>query len=237
MNAIPVHRAAFEGLIAAKVAPKAAAASVRENVMRELTDAVVPSKAKLTTHWRKYAKLALPHLANRPLTLVRHVDGITFFHKGQLPPVPKDVRQIEITKADGSRGVRLFVDSLAGLLGLVEMNVVEVHPWAATVDDIERPDVMIFDLDPGEGIEWDFVVETAIGLRKLLADEGFDCWPKLTGGSGVHLMAPIERHPSLTSRCTNTRCRYPNGSPLEIHAAIRRLLDHQTGSAGCSSII
>jgi bifunctional non-homologous end joining protein LigD len=70
------------------------------------------------------------------------------------------------------------------------MNVVEVHPWAATVDDIERPDVMIFDLDPGEGIEWDFVVETAIGLRKLLADEGFDCWPKLTGGSGVHLMAP-----------------------------------------------
>ena len=69
----------------------------------------------------------------------------------------------------------------------------EWHPWPATVDDIERPDTVIFDLDPGDGIEWEFVVETALALRDLLAVEGFDCWPKLTGGSGLHLMTPIER--------------------------------------------
>jgi bifunctional non-homologous end joining protein LigD len=74
------------------------------------------------------------------------------------------------------------------------MDVVEVHPWAATIEDIERPDLMILDLDPGPGVEWPFVLETALKLRDILADEGFDCWPKLTGGSGVHLMAEVGAH-------------------------------------------
>jgi bifunctional non-homologous end joining protein LigD len=196
MNAVPVRRAAFEGLITPKARarpPSPSPLSLRENIMRELVDAVVPSQTQLCAHWRKYGKLALPHLANRPLTLVRHVDGVTFFHKGPLPRVPESVHQLEITKADGSRGVRLFIDSVQGLLGLVQMGVVEVHPWAATVDDIERPDTLIFDLDPGEGIGWDFVLEAAFAICKLLAEEGLDCWPKLTGGSGLHLMSPVER--------------------------------------------
>jgi bifunctional non-homologous end joining protein LigD len=85
------------------------------------------------------------------------------------------------------------VDSLEGLLGLVEIGVVEVHPWNATVDDIEHPDRLVFDLDPGEGIAWDFVIETALALRDLLDREGLPSWPKLTGGKGLHLMVPIER--------------------------------------------
>jgi bifunctional non-homologous end joining protein LigD len=96
-------------------------------------------------------------------------------------------------KREGGQGVRLWVDSLDGLLGLVELGVVEVHPWGATVDDIERPDTLVFDLDPGEGLEWSFVAETAFALKDLLAREGLGCWPKLTGGKGIHLMVPIER--------------------------------------------
>src|SRR3954470_10362393 len=148
--------------------------------MRELTDAVVPSQAQLAAHWRKVARRALPHLCRRPLTLVRYVAGTTFFHMGPLPPVPTAVHQLEMRKADGKKGIRLWVDDLAGLLGLVEMGVVEVHPWAATVDDIEHPD-MVFDLDPGEGVQWAFVAETAFMLRDILSPEGFDPWPKLTG--------------------------------------------------------
>ena len=72
----------------------------------------------------------------------------------------------------------------------------ELHPWAATVDDIERPDRLIFDLDPGEGVDWAFVVDTALNLRRMLEDEGLRPWPKLTGGKGVRLMVPIQ--PSLT---------------------------------------
>jgi bifunctional non-homologous end joining protein LigD len=73
------------------------------------------------------------------------------------------------------------------------MDVVEVHPWAATVDDIEDADTLVFDLDPGEGVAWDFVIESAFRMRELLQDEGLNPWPKFTGGKGLHLMAPLPR--------------------------------------------
>lgn len=84
-------------------------------------------------------------------------------------------------------------DMCVRTFGLIDLGVVEVHSWACTMDDIEHPDQLIFDLDPGDGIGWEFVAETALALRELLHGEGFDCWPKLTGGAGLHLMSPIER--------------------------------------------
>jgi bifunctional non-homologous end joining protein LigD len=76
------------------------------------------------------------------------------------------------------------------------MGAVELHPWNATVDDIEHPDQIVFDLDPGEGIDWQIVVDTALAFRALLQDERLDSWPKVTGGKGMHVMVPIE--PQLT---------------------------------------
>jgi bifunctional non-homologous end joining protein LigD len=165
----------------------------RKNILQLLPDAVVPSKEQLAAYWRKVAKHALPYLGNRPLKLVRHVHGTTFYHKGPLPPIQESVHQLRIEKREGGEGVRLWVD-LKGLLGLVDVvDAVELHPWGATVDDIEHPDYLVFDLDPGPNIKWEFVAESALRLRAMLADEGYDCWPKLTGGKGVHLMVPIER--------------------------------------------
>ena len=79
------------------------------------------------------------------------------------------------------------------MLGLLDIGVVELHPWAATVDDIEHPDLIVFDLDPGMSIPWEFVVEAAKKLRDLLRAEGLDPWPKTTGGKGLHVSAGIER--------------------------------------------
>jgi bifunctional non-homologous end joining protein LigD len=84
------------------------------------------------------------------------------------------------------------VDDLAGLLGLVEIGAVELHAWNATVDHLEQADVLVFDLDPGASIEWEFVTETALLLREMLTAEGLESWPKLTGGKGVHVMAPLQ---------------------------------------------
>jgi bifunctional non-homologous end joining protein LigD len=165
----------------------------RENILQLLAHAVAPSKEELAAYWRKVAKRALPLLGRRPLKLVRHTRGTIFYHKGPLPPLPEGVHQLRIEKREGGEGVRVWVDSLAGLLGLVEMGVVEVHPWAATVDDIEHADMLVFDLDPGAGVGWGFVVETALHMRKLLADEGLETWPKITGGKGLHVMAPLAR--------------------------------------------
>jgi bifunctional non-homologous end joining protein LigD len=78
-------------------------------------------------------------------------------------------------------------------LGLVQIGAVELHAWNCTVDDLEHADVLVFDLDPGPGIEWEFVTATALTLRELLADEGLQSWPKLSGGKGVHVMVPLER--------------------------------------------
>jgi bifunctional non-homologous end joining protein LigD len=86
-------------------------------------------------------------------------------------------------------GVRVWVDDLDGLLGLVEMDAVELHPWNATVDDIEHADRIVLDVDPGEGIEWDQVIETTLRFRDLLEEVDLESWPKISDGKGVHLMA------------------------------------------------
>jgi len=118
---------------------------------------------------------------------------VTLYHRGKLPEVPASVHQLHIQKREGGEGVRLWVDDLDGLLGLVAMDAVELHPWNATIDDIERADRIVIDLDPGEGVDWDFVVDTALTFRDLLHAEGLKSWPKVTGGKGLHLMAPLDQ--------------------------------------------
>src|SRR5947209_12606611 len=151
----------------------------RENILQLLPDAVAPSKDELVRYWRKVGSRALHFLARRPLKLVRHTHGTTFYHKGKLPAVPGSVHQLRIEKREGGEGVRLWVDDVEGLLGLVEMDAVELHPWAATVDNIERPDRLVFDLDPGPGVAWEFVIETALALRRMLEADGYHPSPKL----------------------------------------------------------
>src|SRR5262249_10302075 len=139
-----------------------------------LPGAVVPTKAALTAYWKKAAKEALAYLGRRPLKLVRHVAGTTFFHKGPLPPVPPAVHQLHIERTTGGEGIRLWVDSLEGLLGLLEMGVIELHPWGATVDDIEHPDLLAFSLEPDEANGWTVVAEAALKMRDLLQAETLD---------------------------------------------------------------
>jgi bifunctional non-homologous end joining protein LigD len=164
----------------------------KENILQLLPDAVVPTKEELAAYWSRVAERALPHLARRPLKLVRHTRGTTFYHMGRLPPIPAAVRQLKIRKRGGGEGTRLWVDDLDGLLGLVEIGVIELHPWNATVDDIEHADRLIFDLDPGTGVTWDFVIRSAFALRQILRKEGHPCWPKLTGGKGLHIVVPLD---------------------------------------------
>jgi bifunctional non-homologous end joining protein LigD len=178
----------------------------RENILQLLPDAVVPTQEQLAAYWRRVWRKALKYLGRRPLKLVRHVNGTTFYHKGPLPDVPPAVHRLIVQKREGGEGTRLWVNNLAGLLGLLEIGAVELHPWNSTVDDIEHPDVLVFDLDPGEGVEWAFVKDTALALRELLRTEGHeDTWPKLTGGKGVHVMVPIER--GMTHDQAHAHCK------------------------------
>ncbi|MBV8854677.1 MAG: DNA ligase D, partial [Sinobacteraceae bacterium] len=165
----------------------------KENVLQLLPDAVVPSKEALARYWNTVATQALQYIARRPLKLVRHTHGTTFYHKGSLPPVPPGVHQLRITKREGGIGTRLWVEDFDGLLGLVAIGAVELHTWNSRIDDLEHPDLMVFDLDPGPGIPYAFVVDTAFALRELLKREQLQSWPKLTGGKGIHVMVPLRK--------------------------------------------
>jgi bifunctional non-homologous end joining protein LigD len=154
----------------------------------------VPRENILAAYWQKVSPKALCYLANRPLKLVRNVHHTIFYHKGPLPKdIPAAVHQLKINKREGGEGTRLWIDSLDGLLGLVEIGAVELHPWNATVEDFEHPDQLVVDLDPGEGVSWPWTIEAALRMRELMEHEGLDPWPKLTGGKGVHLMAPLTK--------------------------------------------
>jgi len=164
--------------------------ATRENIQRFLADAKVPSREELAAYWTSVADHALRYIGRRPLMLVRRMGGKAYFHEGPLPPIPPEVHLLRIEKAGGGEGTRVWVDDLLGLLGLVEMDVIEVHPWGATVDNIEQPDMLVFDLDPGPGVEWQFVLDTALRLRDMLAQAELDSWPKTTGGKGLHVVLP-----------------------------------------------
>jgi bifunctional non-homologous end joining protein LigD len=197
----PVYKGIREDLLDAPVVPKPEATRKaqprvpRENILQLLPNAVVPSKAELTRYWQQVTPEALRYIARRPLKLVRHTGGTTFYHKGPLPPIPRAVHEFHIEKREGGKGTRLWIEDLAGLLGLVEIGAVELHVWNCTVEDIERPDVMVFDLDPGPGVSWSFVTDTALKIREVLQEAKLESWPKLSGGKGLHVMVPLSGRP------------------------------------------
>jgi bifunctional non-homologous end joining protein LigD len=218
----------------------------RENILQLLPDAVVPSKDELAAYWTRVWKKALPHLGHRPLKLVRHVHGTTFYHKGPLPKdIPKAVHQVRIEKREGGQGTRLWVDGLEGFLGLVEIGAVELHPWNATVEDFEHADRIVIDLDPGEGVEWEAVVEAALRMRDLMKAEGFVTWPKLTGGKGIHVMAPLdeplphdEAHRMARQVVSTLASRFPDEYILSAQARRhgRIFLDYLRNGRGTTAI-
>jgi bifunctional non-homologous end joining protein LigD len=203
-----LRAAVFKGLRDDLAAPRVKARSIvpvgghrrphigvpRENILQLLPDAVVPTKEELTAYWARVHKRALGYLGHRPLKIVRRVHGTTFYHKGPLPKdIPSSVHQLHLQKREGGEGTRLWIDSLDGFLGLVAIGAVELHPWNATVENFERADQLVIDLDPGEGVPWEAMVEAALRMRDILQDEGLSTWPKLTGGKGIHLMAPLPK--------------------------------------------
>jgi bifunctional non-homologous end joining protein LigD len=90
----------------------------------------------------------------------------------------------------------IVIDDVAGLVSLVQMGVLEFHPWSARANKLEHPDMLVFDLDPGEGVAWTAVVAAAKAMRKRLAELGLDSFPRTTGGKGLHVVVPLSRRNS-----------------------------------------
>jgi bifunctional non-homologous end joining protein LigD len=152
------------------------------------------TKLDLARYYEAIADWILPWLANRPLSLVRCPAGRhqeCFYQKHPGASLAKSVPRIPIPASSGSRDY-VYVRRLADIVALVQSGVLEFHPWGSQVGDIEHPDLMVFDLDPGEGVSWSAVVHTARDLRSRLADLGLPAFARTTGGKGLHLVVPLQ---------------------------------------------
>lgn len=152
------------------------------------------SKVELARYMAAVAKRLLPHVAGRPLSLVRCPQGQTggcFFQKHWTTTPPPGVELVDVREESGARAPYLVVRDVVGLVSLVQFGVLELHPWGAAAESIEHPDRAIFDLDPAPDVPFARVAATAERLRRLLAACGLKSWLKSTGGKGLHVVVPL----------------------------------------------
>ena len=156
-----------------------------------------PTKLDIALYYARVGDWILPEIAERPLTLIRCPTGKAedcFYQRHARPGMPNDVKRIPLSdEGKTERADFLYVSDARGLLSLAQFGVVEFHPWGCKADKPERPDRMVLDLDPDEGLEWREVIGAAAELREALADLGIGCFVRTTGGKGLHLVVPVER--------------------------------------------
>lgn len=151
------------------------------------------TKQDLARYYEAIAPVMLPHVALRPITLVRCPTGRQkkcFYQRHAGSGVPAALGEVAIA---GFEEPYLYIRDVTGLVTLVQMGVLEIHPWQAMVDKPERSDRVIFDLDPGEGLGFADTMAAAREIRAVLEAKGLVSFVKTTGGKGLHVVAPIDR--------------------------------------------
>ncbi len=156
------------------------------------------TKRDLAEYYQTISEWILPHLRDRPLTLLRCPRGQEkecFVQRRASESFPSTIRRIAVEEEDGG-AIYVAVDSLPGLIYLVQIGVLELHTWGARRDRLERPDRMILDLDPDPGLPWTGVIRAALEVRERLAELGLTSFVKTTGGNGLHVVVPLLRRHS-----------------------------------------
>lgn len=151
------------------------------------------TKRDLLDYYELVEKWILPHVKNRPITLVRCPHGSNykcFYQKHFTDSTPSTLKQVEIQE-HGKVEPYIYLNNLEGLLGLVQMGVLELHPWGSSIKNTDKPDRIIFDLDPAPDVAWGKVVDCAFILHQFLDQLGLQSFVKTTGGKGLHVVAPI----------------------------------------------
>jgi bifunctional non-homologous end joining protein LigD len=154
------------------------------------------TKRMLAEYYVGVAEHMLPHIADRPLSVVRCPEGSgkpCFYQKHVGLGIPKGVESIAIAnRKTGKKEEFLTLNSAEGLIGLAQMGVLEIHPWGSRNKSLETPDRIVFDLDPDTAIEWNQLAECAFEVREQLKGRGLTSFVKSTGGKGLHIVVPIE---------------------------------------------
>jgi bifunctional non-homologous end joining protein LigD len=154
------------------------------------------TKRQVYEYYLEVGDRVLREIGGRLLSVVRCPDGIEgprFFQKHAAAGFGKAVKRKKVREAGGDTKEYFYVEDITGLMNLVQMNAIELHPWGSRVDDLERPDRMVFDLDPDPSVGWAEVRRAAIEVRDGLAELGLPSYPRLSGGKGMHVVVPLAR--------------------------------------------
>ena len=150
------------------------------------------TKLDMLRYYEAVSKWMLPHLVGRPLTLKQcapDVDHCRYLrHSGER--APKQVRVVNIQEQT-KVGDYMIVDDRAGLIALAQRNIIEFHTWNSTAEQVEMPNRIVFDLDPGPDVAWKDTVAAAGLVRASLKGIGLNSWIKTTGGKGLHIVVPV----------------------------------------------
>ncbi len=153
------------------------------------------TKGELANYYAAVDKLIMPTVARRPMTIIRCPQGTAekcFFQKHDSGTFGEHVKHVPIEEKDGDVEDYLYLDDVRGVLACVQMGTIEFHGWGSSVPEVDYPDRLVFDLDPDEGLDFAAVREAAVSLRELLLQLGLKTFPMLTGGKGVHVIAPLD---------------------------------------------
>ncbi|HWV61614.1 MAG TPA: DNA ligase D [Sphingopyxis sp.] len=153
------------------------------------------TKGDLADYYAAIAPLMLAHMARRPISLVRCPQGRAkkcFFQKHDSGSFGDHVHHVPIREKDGGHEDYLYVEDADGILACVQMGTIEFHGWDSHVGALEKPDRMVFDLDPDEGLDFADVKKSALDIRRQLADIGLVSFAMLSGGKGVHVVVPVD---------------------------------------------
>ena len=156
------------------------------------------TKGDLVQYYLDVAGCALPHLRRRPFHMVRYPNGVEgdFFHQKRVPTHPDFVGEQFVEFPSGHSTVFAVIDNRAALAWVINLGCIELHTWHSRVDEIEKPDYLLIDLDPSRDGQWPYVREIALVVRDVMEELGLAAYPKTSGATGLHIMAPIK--PELT---------------------------------------
>ncbi|WP_277811780.1 DNA ligase D [Chromohalobacter canadensis] len=206
------------------------------------------TKQQLAEFYAAQADWILPGLIERPLTLLRCPGGIDddcFVQKHPSGTTPESLPSIEIKEKSGSNDY-LYIRDIEDIVALVQLGSIEFHIWNSRLDDLERPDQLVFDLDPAPESAWQEVIDVARELRKALEALGLTAFLRTTGGKGLHLVVPLKPHADWDTAkgfaeavCERCAEKHPGKLTLNMSKQARRgkvFLDYLRNGRGATAI-
>ncbi len=206
------------------------------------------TKLQVAEYYRAVAERILPHVAGRPLSLVRCPQGLArpcFYHRHRTRGFPSSVRGVTVQQLEGPEE-HLVIDDQDGLLALVQFGGLEIHPWGCRAERLEQPDRLVLDLDPDSELPWPAVIEATLEVRERLLGLGLESFAKTTGGKGMHVLAPFEPGPGwdelgdLARALAGAMVAHSPGRYLDVMTKRKRrgkiYLDFQRNKPGATSV-